>query len=483
MSHVRDDPLREVRAYRGLISFSLFLVLLALLALIVLQAFLLRLTPFYALFMFAIGLTLATAFFEYASRYVYRASKRIALPSLIGVQLATIHDQREAASAATDLVVRWLQAKAAVTAWLDDAGQELMPVAAQGMPQGWLEAPPTLAIGHRSLIDAVNRDQVIAKPTVEADPWFGDFGSGDSVVYVPLVSRQRAIGVMALVGSGRELRDRKLLSGLGVVLALVLDNCRLYQAEHERALEMQAVAHMKSDFLMTVSHELRTPLTSIRTAAEMLLEEEEREDRDSPRSRLVRNIVKGSSRLTSLVADLLDVSQQKDPAPLLERERVAAAEVVSNAVAQVYSLIQAKAQVLDVQVPSPGPDIVVDRRRFEQIIINILSNAHRHTPSEGRITIKVDGREGEVFISISDNGPGIPEKDRGSIFEPFYRGERGGLGLGLAIARALAEMHGGRLWVEKSDASGTTFRLAVPRVEDQKSAAQPVARAGGGRAH
>jgi DNA replication and repair protein RecF len=259
------------------------------------------------------------------------------------------------------------------------------------------------------------------------------------------------------------LDDRKLLLDLGAILALGLDNCRLYEAERQRAQKMQALARLKGDFLMTASHELRTPLTSIRTAGEMLLEEEERQDHGGPRTRLARSIVKGASRLTALVTDMVDVSRQGDPVALLDREPIGVGDVVSNAVAQVQPLVESKGQTLDVDLPSGGrPQVLVDRRRFEQVLVNLLSNAHRYTSSGERIALDVQEKGEEVIISVCDSGPGIPEEEREVIFEPFYRGPRGGLGLGLAIARSLAELHGGSLWLEESSAQGSTFRIAIP---------------------
>jgi signal transduction histidine kinase len=355
----------------------------------------------------------------------------------------------------------------------------LEPVAAYGMPARWVETAPRMSIGVRSLREAVHRGEAIFKPSTTADPWFASFPKRNQVVYVPLVNRDRAIGVLALTGSGRhwELRDRKLLSGLGMVMAISLDNCRLYEAERERAEHMQQLARMKSHFLITVSHELRTPLTSIKTAAEMLLEEEERDDPEGTKARLVRNIVKGAGRLTNLVADLVDASRQDELAPRLELEPVDAGEVVANAMALVYPLIINKQQKLELGLTSPGPPVLVDRRRFEQVLVNLLSNANRFTPVGGEITIHVREEGGEVIIAVSDSGPGVPVEDREHVFEPFYRGDRSGMGMGLAIAKSLTELHKGRIWVEASDGPGSTFCVAVPRQRELVEARSSGARA------
>ena len=220
---------------------------------------------------------------------------------------------------------------------------------------------------------------------------------------------------------------------------------------------------MKSDFLATISHELRTPLTSIKMAAEMLLEEEQLEDPNSPRIRLVQNIVKGASRLTSLVGDLVDISREDEFQPRLELDPVPLSDIVANAAAIIQPLVTAKRQALEVRLATPGALVLVDRLRFEQVLINLLSNAQRYTPAGGHIVVSSRLERGEVIVSVTDSGPGIAPQDREVIFEPFYRGDRSGLGLGLAIAKSLVELHNGRIWVESADGQGSSFCVALAR--------------------
>jgi signal transduction histidine kinase len=110
-----------------------------------------------------------------------------------------------------------------------------------------------------------------------------------------------------------------------------------------------------------------------------------------------------------------------------------------------------------------GVMVLVDRLRFEQVLINLLSNAQRYSPGGGCISIGHETVGGEEVLSVTDSGPGVPDEDRELIFEPFYRGDRSGLGLGLAIAKSIVELHGGRIWVEASPTGGSTFAVALPR--------------------
>jgi signal transduction histidine kinase len=221
---------------------------------------------------------------------------------------------------------------------------------------------------------------------------------------------------------------------------------------------------MKSDLLITVSHELRTPLTSVSTAAGMLLEEEEKQDPQSVRVRLARSIAKGANRLMALVSDLVDVSREDDFAPRLELEPLPAREMVAGAVALMNPLLAAKQQTLSVDIEDPAPTVLVDRRRFEQVVLNLLSNAHRHTPAGGHLQVRISSRGNEAIIAVTDSGPGVIEEERELIFEPFFRGDRSGLGLGLAIAKSVVELHNGRIWVEdNAQGRGSTFFVALPK--------------------
>jgi len=148
---------------------------------------------------------------------------------------------------------------------------------------------------------------------------------------------------------------------------------------------------------------------------------------------------------------------------------VGTGEMARAACNLIRPLTQTKRQTLDVHFDVPGPKVLADQRRFEQILVNLLSNAHRFTPAGGHISVDVHEEGDEVIIAISDTGSGIPEQERRAIFEPFYRGKEGsgrrvpgGMGMGLAIAKSLAELHGGRIWVEGGEV-GSTFFLAIQR--------------------
>ena len=464
MLQFHPDPLREVRiakrlAYAVIVAFVV--------AVLPLYVFIFRLSPLEL--SVALGPALLTfVAIEAGSRWEYRMRRRDAYPHILGYSLAAIHRFKQACQEAVDLLAHLLRPQAVVLAWLKEDGQELEPVAAHGMPERWSASAPSISLAVRSMKEAVDRGRVLSKPSTEGDPWFAAAFPEACVVYIPLLAQDRPRGLLAVATSRRNLitKDQRLLSSLGMVLALALDNCRLHEGERESARRLQELNRMKSDLLITVSHELRTPLTSVRTAAEMLLEEEEKQDQQSVRTRLARSIAKGANRLAALVAELVDVSREDEFAPRLELEPLPAQEMVSDAVALMNPLLAAKRQTLSVDIESPEPTVLVDRRRFEQVVVNLLSNAHRHTPAGGRIDVRISNGNREVVIAVSDSGPGVAEEERELIFEPFFRGDhdRTGLGLGLAIAKSVVELHNGRIWVEDNPrGSGSTFFVALPR--------------------
>jgi len=459
---LHPDPMWEVRNAK---RFAYALIVSFIVAFLPLYVFVFRLSP--QQLMAALGPALLTFLaVELASRWEYRMRRRHVYPHILGYRLAAIRDFRQACQEAVDLLAQFLRPRAVVVAWLKEDGQELEPVAARGMPDGWLPSAPPISLAARSMKEAVDHGRVLTKPSAAGDPWFAAAFPAERVIYVPLLSQDRSRGLLAIVASGDDpvTKDHRLLSSLGMVLGLALDNCRLYEGERESARRLQELNRMKSDLLITVSHELRTPLTSVRTAAEMLLEEEEQADREGVRARLARTIAKGANRLAALVADLVDASREDEFAPRLELEPLPAQEMVSDAVALINPLLAAKRQTLSVQVDDPDLTVLVDRRRFEQVLLNLLSNAQRHTPAGGRLDVRITDAGNEVSIAVSDSGPGVPEEERELIFEPFFRGDRSGLGLGLAIAKSVVELHSGRIWVEDGAGGvGSTFFVVLPK--------------------
>lgn len=457
----KDDPLYDLRVAR---RWALLGIAVAVVALVPVYAALLGLSLSGTLFVLAPGGLAAIAGIEAVSRWEYRMRRRHVYPHELVCELASIYQFPAASRRAAKLVAHWLRARGVVVGWLTEDGQLLEPHAAYGLPAGWLKQAPSLALGDGQMSQTLRGGRLVTLASTAGDSWFAGGPGKERAVYIPLSSRGRLEGVLAIAfaAGNTEARDQRLLAALGVVLGLALDNCRLYEGQRAYAQHLDQLNRMKSDFLSTVSHELRTPLTSIMMAAEMLMEEEESRDPGSTRGKLVGSIVRGALRLSSLVTDLVNISRDDEFKPRLELDSVSIDEVVANAVGIVQPLAAGKNQRIEVEPAAPGTIVRVDRLRFEQVLINLLSNAQRYTPAGGRIRVRTRGVGGEVIVSVADSGPGIPPQDRDMIFEPFYRGDHSGLGLGLAIAKSLVELHNGRIWVSSSDERGSEFSVALP---------------------
>jgi two-component system phosphate regulon sensor histidine kinase PhoR len=142
--------------------------------------------------------------------------------------------------------------------------------------------------------------------------------------------------------------------------------------------------------------------------------------------------------------------------------------VAQRAARTVEPLLQARGQRLELRLPARPVPAMADGPRLERVLLNLLSNAHQHGRDAGRIQLSVERRPGEALLAVADDGPGIPVAEQPRIFERFYRSEQDaarstpGSGLGLPIARAIVQLHGGRVWVESAPGAGATFYVALP---------------------
>ncbi len=250
-----------------------------------------------------------------------------------------------------------------------------------------------------------------------------------------------------------------------LAMALALPAGVAYLASWHDVSERRALDRLREEFLASVSHDLRTPLTAARAGLGLL--EASADDRLQPDERaLARNALRNIERLDMLIGDLLTVNQLEAGTLRLQPEPLDARIVVADAMASVHSLIVEKGQMLEPHLPEPLA-IEGDARRLEQAIVNLLANAHRHTPPGTRITVSGAAAGGEVRLTVADDGPGIPPPELERIFQRFHRlGGGRGSGLGLAIARGIYELNGGRVWAENCSGGGAAFQLALPVYQD-----------------
>lgn len=230
--------------------------------------------------------------------------------------------------------------------------------------------------------------------------------------------------------------------------------------------ELRQSERLRRELTANVSHELRTPLTSIKGFAETLLGGAMADE--ETRRRFLTIIDNEADRLVKLVDDLMDLSRLESKRVALELTAVDVGALVSQTVDKLRPL--AETARLDLRENSPrGIVVSADADRLEQVVTNLIDNALKYTPAGGRISVAVHARNGEVELSVSDTGRGIPADDLPHVFERFYRSDRsrtrvsGGTGLGLAIAKHIVEAHGGHISVRSRLDEGTTFVVTLPK--------------------
>jgi PAS domain S-box-containing protein len=238
-------------------------------------------------------------------------------------------------------------------------------------------------------------------------------------------------------------------------------------AERERAigLEREAASRRKDDFLAVMSHELRNPLASILTTAEVA------RVRGGQASEAEMAIIGRQARhMTRLVDDLLDASRALRESPSLTSVSIEVGSIVADAVELARPTMNLRDHVLTSDIPDDGLVVSVDVERMAQVLGNILSNAAKYTPPGGRIHVSASATAAEVAIRVEDNGEGIVPELLGQVFEPFVQGaqgldrKRGGLGIGLAIARKLVRAHHGDVVAESSGPGrGSRLTIRLPR--------------------
>ncbi len=225
----------------------------------------------------------------------------------------------------------------------------------------------------------------------------------------------------------------------------------------------------KATFVAKVSHEFRTPLNIIIGLADLLVSTPEVYDQEIPAAVMedLQVIRRNCEHLSSMVSDVLDLSQAEAGRLVLQREEVDLRELIDEALQVVRPLLDKKGLSLEVAIPDSTPSVYCDRTRIRQVILNLVSNAVRFT-EEGGIAVRVTTQEQHVLVSVEDSGSGIPEGHLESIFDAFSQAEdklwrsRGGTGLGLTVSRQFVERHGGKIWVKSQVGVGSTFSFMLP---------------------
>ncbi len=333
-------------------------------------------------------------------------------------------------------------------------------------------------------------------------------GMAHSAVCLPLAVKGKMIGVINLtktVGQPPFTRgDAELLSVLAGQAAIAIENARLFE-EMERAYQdLRRLDEMKSEFINVAAHELRTPVAVILGYASLLMEEMSRRDVSALDEKwtgeYIEPIVRNARRLQDLADNLLNLDSLSNWQPGgsgVELTPLSAYSIVQRVAAEFQPLAQERVISLEVQTPrrdtgALGRDappgrlyVLADEAKTILILRHLLSNAIKFTPSGGRVVLSIEPSEEEAVITVADTGPGVPPEKRRYLFQPFFQAEpsltrrHAGLGVGLSIAKRLAELQNGRLWLEDRPGFGAVFCLAFPRaIEPATESGQRMANTG-----
>ncbi|AKJ01421.1 PAS domain S-box-containing protein [Archangium gephyra] len=247
---------------------------------------------------------------------------------------------------------------------------------------------------------------------------------------------------------------------------------RRAQAESERLLrEAREAVRVRDDFLSIASHELKTPLTPLKLHLQVL---KHRMASGQPvPAQHVEKALAQVARLSGLINDLLDTSRIQAGRLELRHEPVSLGALTQEVLADLRSISPHRS--LDYEEPAEPLLIQGDRGRLAQVLVNLLENALKYSPTGGTIRVRLERDGAQALISVSDSGIGIPPDQKAHLFERFFRARNapisgfGGLGLGLYICRDIVERHGGRIWVESEVGQGSTFHVTLPVLEDEAS--------------
>ncbi len=292
---------------------------------------------------------------------------------------------------------------------------------------------------------------------------------GAEALYLPLAAAHKLVGVLAVLPSRRERllipEQRHLLETFTAQIAAAAERVQLAAdaAKHARQAETES---LRNSLLNAISHDLRTPLAVLVGASSSLIADADRLS-DGARRELAATVHDEATRMTALVNNLLDMARLESGAIALAREWTPLEEIVGSVLVRLREPLAA--HPVKVALPPDLPLLNVDAVLVGQLLANLLENAAKYTPSGTPIEISAQVLPGRVAVEVADRGPGIPEGEEEKLFDKFYRLQReaaqSGVGLGLAICKAIVAAHGGTIRAANRPGGGAVFRFELPAGE------------------
>lgn len=350
-------------------------------------------------------------------------------------------------------------------------GETATTMATAGRGANELFPPGSVGLLEGSVLEDVVRGKTIVRSDLAEgrypeDELLVDLGLRSELL-APLLLGARTIGMLSVSRAEPDAfsdDEIELVSLLGRLVATAVQNIRAYEAERRRVEELARLSALRADFVSLVSHELRSPMAAVIGAARTL-QERWRLLSAEQRESFLALIGDETSRLADLVADVLDTSRLEAGTFSYRFEDVDIGDLVLDAVDSA-TLTQQDVAVVG-SVTAKLPTIRADRARLRQVLGNLIDNAVKYSPEGGEVEVRAYVADGAVRVTVRDTGPGIPREHQARIFEKFGRvdipgSSKPGTGLGLFIARSIAEAHGGTLEVSSLPREGATFVLTLP---------------------
>jgi PAS domain S-box-containing protein len=229
--------------------------------------------------------------------------------------------------------------------------------------------------------------------------------------------------------------------------------------------ERKELDSLRNDLTAMIYHDLRSPLANIVSSLDVLYSMVPENDRETVES-ILKIAENSTDRIQRLVSSLLDVSRLESGQPVADQKVVDTTELIQSAIRDVTPVAAGRHQVLDRDLPEQLPPVWVDEDMARRVLINLMENASKFSPSGGRIEVGARLEGEEIHMWVTDNGPGIPVAEQDHIFDKFTRlhgnNRPGGLGIGLAFCRLAVLGHGGRIWVESEPGRGAAFHFTFP---------------------
>lgn len=325
-----------------------------------------------------------------------------------------------------------------------------------------------------SMTDAVitfNRDHTILLSNPQADKllqkWFFRMGANTGQP-IPVEMDHMLDHVLHLESEiNEELEMEGSYYAISITPLYSGDSIRGAVAVLRDMTEQHRLDRLRSDFIANVSHELRTPIAMLQGYSEAIVDDMVSSEEE--RKEMTKIIYEESQRMGRLVTDLLDLARMESGRMRLYKENVHIHSVIKRITQKFTQAARESGVILRYESSvSENLEVEIDEDRIEQVLTNLIDNAIRHTPNEGKVTIRVEKEKAFVKISVEDTGTGIPFEDLPYVFERFYKADKsrrrgkGGTGLGLAIAKNMVEAHDGNISVNSTEKIGTTFVFKLP---------------------